>query len=181
MMAQEMNAIKALKRLSIGALPTLDPDLPNYSADLYRHPSDPTSNSASLLQNTLAIPSASDGLDFSSQTRSYSDGLTSSSPSNSDSDNISFDSTEIDASHASQLLWVPANVHPELALRSGKHLFKTKLPKSKPNIPTIPNQMKILILMEILPVFIVVIPDFPARLGIKKVILMAPIFWKKKV
>lgn len=131
MMAQEMNAIKALKRLSIGALPTLDPDLPNYSADLYRHPSDPTSNSASLLQNALAIPSASDGLDFSSQPRSYSDGLTSSSPSNSDSDNISFDSTEIDASHASQLLWVPANVHPELAPQEWKTFVQNKVAEIK--------------------------------------------------
>lgn len=129
-MAQEMNAIKALKRLSIGALPTLDPDLPNYSSELYRHSSDPTSSlnpNLTVMHQNRPNSTSFDGFDFSSQPNSES--LVSSV--SSDSENISFDSTEIDASHASQLLWVPATVHPELAPQEWKTFVQNKIAEIK--------------------------------------------------
>lgn len=131
-MAQEMNAIKALKRLSIGALPTLDPDLPNYSSELYRHSSDPTSSlspNLTVMRQNRPNSTSFDGFDFSSQSNSYSESLVPSA--SSDSENISFDSTEIDASHASQLLWVPATVHPELAPQEWKTFVQNKIAEIK--------------------------------------------------
>lgn len=58
-MAQEMSAVQALKRLSIGASPTLDPDLPNYNDYT---PTSPTSEQVFDFSSTSSLNVASQQL-----------------------------------------------------------------------------------------------------------------------
>lgn len=137
--AQEMNAIKTLKRLSIGALPALDPDLPNYGSDLYRHSSDtqsslhPSAPTTNIHQGSKSQSfGSSESFDFSSTPASHTDlSNISSSDISSESEPLSFDSPEINASHASQLLWVPAHVHPEIAPQEWKTFVQNKVAEIK--------------------------------------------------
>lgn len=108
-MAQEMSAVQALKRLSIGALPTLDPDLPNYNEE---------SGFTTSPRNSIISPT-SDRLSFEFP-----------SPGSESSTSGSYSQRqqpEIDASQASQLLWVPAHVHPEIAPQQFKNFVQDKL------------------------------------------------------
>lgn len=116
-MAQEMSAVQALKRLSIGALPTLDPDLPNYNE------ASSSSSSSIRVSPTPSPRSEFPGFDFSSPSLS----------SSSNHSNLQVPSDkdvyqpEFNASQASQLLWVPAHVHPEIAPQQWKSFVQDKL------------------------------------------------------
>lgn len=111
-MAQEMSAVQALKRLSIGALPTLDPDLPNYNES--------SSNPSSPIRGSPA-----------SSPRSDSAGFEFTSPKSPNSLQVPKEGQRhqpgINASQASQLLWVPAHVHPEIAPQQWKSFVQDKL------------------------------------------------------
>lgn len=204
--AQEMHALKALKRLSIGALPTSDPDLPNYSQDLYRHSeangTPPSQNSPSSSPSSASPPSSPNlskpfnrnsikagspvfnSFDFSSNapssrsiSKSPSTGSTTSSkylqqqkaiknirrssstsiiPSpksptfaeshdkspnlspTSELPNLEIDSSQL-SSHASELLWVPAHVHPELAPQEWKTFVQNKVAEIKAKVSQSPS------------------------------------------
>lgn len=111
-MAQEMSAVQALKRLSIGALPTLDPDLPNYNES--------SSNPSSPIRGSPA-----------SSPRTDSTGFDFTSPKSPNSLQVPKEGQHhqpgINASQASQLLWVPAHVHPEIAPQQWKSFVQDKL------------------------------------------------------
>lgn len=137
-MAQEMSAVQALKRLSIGAVSTLDPDLPNYSSETFR-PAGGESNSipsSAVRRNSNSFKEAT-GFDFSPRpSRSMSAPSTSASsrlfgvPSERTNE-ITQRSEKIKASQASQLLWVPAHVHPEIAPQQWKSFVQNKLAEIK--------------------------------------------------
>lgn len=177
--AQEMNAVKTLKRLSIGALPTMDPDLPNYSAEIYRSSKESSISSASSTSTTSSSPNTSiqqnsfsykfapsesppiNTFDFSNKTpniqsKYFSPSSASSSPSSSSStqshdlasektlissaegsatdQSYSGNTSDINPSHASQLLWVPAHVHPELAPQEWKTFVQNKVAEIKASV-----------------------------------------------
>ena len=124
MMAQEMSAVQALKRLSIGASLALDPDLPNYSSGIYR-----SGSMSSISNNSYRTSKDSSGFDFSSSrpTRSIS---APSVPSFSQARREMSQNSqrpEINSKQASQLLWVPAHVHPEIAPQQWKSFVHNKL------------------------------------------------------
>ncbi|KAF5118956.1 hypothetical protein DV495_000347 [Geotrichum candidum] len=124
MMAQEMSAVQALKRLSIGASLALDPDLPNYSSGIYR-----SGSMSSISNNSYRTAKDSSGFDFSSSrpTRSIS---APSVPSFSQARREMSQNSqrpEINSKQASQLLWVPAHVHPEIAPQQWKSFVHNKL------------------------------------------------------
>jgi hypothetical protein len=124
MMAQEMSAVQALKRLSIGASLALDPDLPNYSSGMYR-----SGSMSSISNNSYRTSKDSSGFDFSSSrpTRSIS---APSVPSFSQARREMSQNSqrpEINSKQASQLLWVPAHVHPEIAPQQWKSFVQNKL------------------------------------------------------
>lgn len=123
--AQEMNAVQTLKRLSIGALPTIDPDLPNYSSDIYRTASDPTGHS-SKGQVASYEPSR-----YKPNSRSSSNEFSFARNPVGDNSSKKKKTPEINASHASQLLWVPAHVHPELAPQEWKTFVQNKVAEIK--------------------------------------------------
>lgn len=128
MMAQEMSAVQALKRLSIGASSALDPDLPNYSSGMYR-----SGSMSSIRSNSYNASKDSAGFDFSSSrpTRSIS---APSVPSFSQARREMSQNNqrpEINSKQASQLLWVPAHVHPEIAPQQWKSFVQNKLAEIK--------------------------------------------------
>ncbi|CAN6666516.1 hypothetical protein TRVA0_038S00562 [Trichomonascus vanleenenianus] len=97
---QEMNNVQALKRLSIGALPTLDPDLPQ------------------------PLP-WEDEFQFE-QAEETTDHLEKTSRSNGGGDSKQPLSV-VSQDHASELLWVPAHVHPEIAPQEWKSFVQNKV------------------------------------------------------
>ncbi|ANB12948.1 Zds1p [Sugiyamaella lignohabitans] len=203
--AQEMSNVQALKRLSLGALPTLDPDLPQFSS-FYNEANPPNMNRRSLGNGTppvpVVVPSGANNHGGSSSSSSSSassrqntpspvpgnakvsdDGqtATSSSPTSSPvgrsyssgsayristpptgsprrtrssgqqplhvvtefSNEESSGNAEngpispgsiISSQHASQLLWVPANVHPELAPQEWKSFVQQKVAEIRATI-----------------------------------------------
>jgi hypothetical protein len=94
---QEMENVQALKRLSIGAASTLDPDLPGF--------------------NPL-----------------YDEGAVVSPHSPPRSPKSGGDSPEINAHQASELLWVPAAVHPELAPNQWREFVQHKVAEIKASV-----------------------------------------------
>ncbi|VVT52939.1 uncharacterized protein SAPINGB_P003323 [Magnusiomyces paraingens] len=110
--AKEMNAVKTLKRLSIGALSTIDPDLPNYTSDIYLSNSESSINSRQYSNSSI---------DFQKDT-------------DQNHSNSEYQNSEIDATHASQLLWVPAHIHPELAPQEWKTFVQNKMAEIKASV-----------------------------------------------
>lgn len=100
---QEMENVQALKRLSIGAVSALDPDLPSFNP----------------LYDDAAVASPH------SPPRSPDAG-SSSGPG-------------INASQASELLWVPAAVHPELAPNQWKEFVQHKVAEIKESVSRSPS------------------------------------------
>lgn len=116
-MAQEMSAVLALKRLSIGALPTLDPDLPNYNEA--GSPVSQNSPTSPRISPSSSPKSDQSGFDFSGPV--YNNSL------QVPGENGNNQHPEINSSQASQLLWVPAHVHPEIAPQEWKSFVHDKL------------------------------------------------------
>ena len=121
---QEMNNVQALKRLSIGAMSTLDPDLPQ-QLNWFE---DKSSKSPPISPTTTA----SNSEELRSPTSPTSAGPV--SPSSTTSPVSSLSST-INPSHASQLLWVPAHVHPEIAPQEWKSFVQNKVAEIKATVP----------------------------------------------
>uniref|UniRef100_A0A060TFW2 ARAD1D17732p n=1 Tax=Blastobotrys adeninivorans TaxID=409370 RepID=A0A060TFW2_BLAAD len=111
---QEMNNVQKLKRLSLGATSTLDPDLPSQFAwyddanGVSRSPSSPSSLASSSASDAPPVPP-----------KSPTHASSPSSPTSGDGPII--------PSHAAELLWVPANVHPELAPQEWKSFVQHKV------------------------------------------------------
>lgn len=146
-MAQEMSAVQALKRLSIGAMSTLDPDLPNYSSEFGQ----PRGDSASVPSRSQSIKSQTRSqresieFDFSNRptrSRSAPNTLTNSHllrhPSDSGANrqsgpenNVPQTAQNISTSQPNQLLWVPAHVHPEIAPQQWQSFVQGKLAEIK--------------------------------------------------
>ncbi|KAA8904424.1 hypothetical protein TRICI_005474 [Trichomonascus ciferrii] len=134
---QEMNNVQTLKRLSMGALPTLDPDLPQmfWLDDSAGSPSSssssaggenpPGGNEASQPTSPPPVPPKSPtGLSEGDRLEAggHGDG-----------------SSPINATHASQLLWVPAHVHPEIAPQEWKSFVQNKVAEIKANVSSSPS------------------------------------------
>lgn len=137
---QEMNNVQTLKRLSMGALSTIDPDLPQmfWLDDSAGSPSSSSSSSTppggeSSSGNNEASLSPPPTSPPPVPPKSPTDGDRSESGENNDG------SSPINASHASQLLWVPAHVHPEIAPQEWKSFVQNKVAEIKANVSSSPN------------------------------------------
>lgn len=117
---QEMNNVQKLKRLSLGATSTLDPDLPSQFAwyDESNTPSRSPSSPSSLSSSSSSSDAPPPAVPPKSPTHASS--------SSSSSPTTSSDGTAL-PSHAAELLWVPANVHPELAPQEWKSFVQHKV------------------------------------------------------
>lgn len=127
---QEMSNLKALKRLSIGAMMSpLDPDLPgfnalpdSYSPDKRQQPA-PVDSGPELPSSDpdTADPAASPGLSRSASGRregTYT-------PSRR---------LNIDSQEAHDLIWVPARLHPEIAPNEWRSFVENRVQEIKNNV-----------------------------------------------
>lgn len=131
MMAQEVSAVQTLKRLSIGALSALDPDLPNYREEMFRTSGDGNTSQSNASQKTKR---ESLGFDFSNNrpSRSLSAPSTPTSSRLLRGEAISGPAkTDANATGNSQLLWVPAHVHPEISPQQWQSFVQDKLAEIK--------------------------------------------------
>ncbi|QPG75365.1 hypothetical protein FOA43_002718 [Brettanomyces nanus] len=119
---QELNVVKALKRLSIGNSLNYDPDLPpdesefvdlNY-IDVHRSP---TSSSTSSSSSSIAAKHSSLCEEQSDDDDSAADNFehfNRNSNNNNDDDHSSYDAENV-ILDSNKLMWVPATAHPKLA------------------------------------------------------------------
>lgn len=116
---QEKKMVAALKRLSIGHMMNYDPDLPptdellDFQFDLYPERNRSRSSSSSLSRSPLPISPSRNAL---SRSNSLHKALSNHSVDSEDSEE------EVDTE---SLLWVPANLHPEVAPDDYKNHVKT--------------------------------------------------------
>lgn len=131
--AQEMTNVQTLKRLSIGAMSALDPDLPQFNSSGYRvdeqampsHHNPQHNHQQQNHQNQQGVSQQ-----HHTQSSSFQAPTSPTSPSKS---------AEISASQASQLLWVPANVHPELAPQEWKSFVQKKVAEIRETVSSHPQ------------------------------------------
>lgn len=119
---QEKKVVAALKRLSIGNMMNYDPDLPVDEAE-FQFNEDLQSG---LLQRSDQV----DRLSRENSVNSHSSADTKHSDTHSQSDSVFFDAENDDSildTSTDSLLWVPANLHPEVDPEQFKLHVKTKV------------------------------------------------------
>lgn len=134
---QEKQMVAALKRLSIGHLMNHDPDLPVLDADLHlfdpEHHDDSTLSGDSLSFSKTPSPQTSDSNILAHVSAKDSSDVPASNSANSHRRSASVDQEFVDAQSEhpemldAELLWLPANLHPEVNPQQFKNHVKSTI------------------------------------------------------